>query len=121
MARKEVVQFVDDIDGSEARGTVKFALDGSVFEIDLSESNEVRLREALSPFLEAGREKARTLSRTSSPASGSYSKADLKRIREWARENGYPLNKRGRIPNTVLEAYHTGAPSPTAGAQDPRP
>ncbi len=36
MAKKVVVQLVDDIDGGAASETVVFALDGTTYEIDLS-------------------------------------------------------------------------------------
>ncbi|WP_456320117.1 Lsr2 dimerization domain-containing protein [Nocardia aurea] len=45
MARKVVVTVVDDYDGkSQAAETVSFALDGEVYEIDLSETNAESLR-----------------------------------------------------------------------------
>lgn len=119
MARKQVVTFVDDLDGSEAEGTVQFALDSNVYEIDLSEANQTKLREALSPFLEAGRRKRETTAKgkaSTSPRSA-QSREDLRKVRAWARENGYEINERGRIPTHILEAYHSGTPSPTAGVQ----
>ena len=51
MAQQMTVRFVDDLDGSEASGTVDFGLDGRRYEIDLSEANAARLREALAPFV----------------------------------------------------------------------
>ncbi len=36
MAQKIQTLFVDDLDGSEAEGTVRFGLDGTHYEIDLS-------------------------------------------------------------------------------------
>lgn len=118
MARKEVITLVDDLDGSEAQSTVRFALDNNVYEIELSEANETKLREALNPFLEAGRKQPQNPARTRASASRSaQSREDLKKVREWARENGYSVNERGRIPNSILEAYRSGTPSPTAGAQ----
>ncbi|MFE9242230.1 Lsr2 family protein [Nocardiopsis sp. NPDC006938] len=119
MVRKQVVTFVDDLDGSEAEGTVQFTLDTNAYEIDLSQANQTKLREALSPFLEAGRRKqSQPLSRAkaANPRS-TQSRQELQHIRAWAKENGYPVNERGRIPNGILEAYQSGTPSPTAGAQ----
>jgi nucleoid-associated protein Lsr2 len=39
MARQTTVRFVDDLDGSEATGTVEFGLEGRSYEIDLSDPN----------------------------------------------------------------------------------
>ena len=48
-------RFVDDLDGSEAVGTVTFSLDNRAYEIDLSDENTDKLHEALAPFIEHAR------------------------------------------------------------------
>jgi hypothetical protein len=53
--REVTVDFVDDIDGTEAGETVKFELDGSKYEIDLSGPNASELRQALSPYVDRAR------------------------------------------------------------------
>jgi hypothetical protein len=55
MAQQVNVKFVDDLDGSEAAGTVSFAIDGRAYEIDLSDDNAARLRDSLASFVAAGR------------------------------------------------------------------
>jgi hypothetical protein len=47
MAQKIQVLFIDDLDGGEAEGTVRFGLDGADYEIDLSAKNAAALRKAL--------------------------------------------------------------------------
>jgi hypothetical protein len=47
VAQQVIVQFVDDLDGSVASGTVEFALDGKDYAIDLSDENAAKLREVL--------------------------------------------------------------------------
>ena len=94
----------DDMDGGTADVTVSFALDGKAYEIDLSNDNAERLREALQPYVSAARPAAgapRTTRRSSSKALGE-SPAE---VREWARANGYQVNERGRIPANILAAY----------------
>lgn len=63
MAKRQLVQLIDDLDG-EALGddgrTVTFGLDGKTFEIDLSTSNIQALRAALVPFVKAARVIPRT-------------------------------------------------------------
>lgn len=39
MAQQTTVRFIDDLDGSEASGTVDFNLDGCNYQIDLSDEN----------------------------------------------------------------------------------
>ncbi len=53
MARKVEVKLVDDIDGGVADETLKFSLDGTLYEIDLS-SKHADLGVAASPRLVAG-------------------------------------------------------------------
>src|SRR5579863_5709132 len=55
MAQKVQTLFIDDIDGGEAEGTVRFGLDGTDYEIDLSAKHAEALRKALAPYLDAAR------------------------------------------------------------------
>ena len=55
MAQRVETQLVDDVDGSAATQTVRFALDGREYEIDLSDMNAAKLRKALHPYAAAGR------------------------------------------------------------------
>jgi hypothetical protein len=47
--------FIDDLDGSDAVGTVTFSLDNRSYEIVLSDENTDELHETLAPFIEHGR------------------------------------------------------------------
>ena len=53
MAQKVQTLFVDDLDGSEAEGTVRFGLDGTDYEIDLNAKNAQQLRDALARYITA--------------------------------------------------------------------
>ena len=55
MAQKVQTLFVDDLDGSEAEGTVRFGLDGTDYEIDLNAKHAQQLREALARYVTACR------------------------------------------------------------------
>lgn len=106
MAKKTVVLLEDDIDGSEAKETISFALDGSEYEIDLNEGHVNELREALARFTNAGRKVSGgrgrpAAARTKSSPGG----PDAKAVRIWAAENGIPVNTRGRIQAEVVEKY----------------
>jgi hypothetical protein len=100
MATKVLTTLQDDIDGSDATETVRFALDGVEWEIDLSERNANRLRNSLSDFIAHGRKvggKRRTAT--------SSSHTDTKAIRKWAEATGVEVSARGRIPTEVVERY----------------
>jgi len=113
MATRTIVQYVDDLDGGEAAGTVLFGLDGRNYEIDLSDDNEAKLRELLEPFLKAGRRAGGTAAKvgrqasrgTSSRGPGNAYGVDPQEARAWAREHGFEVNDRGRVPAPVLEAF----------------
>jgi hypothetical protein len=101
MATKILTTLQDDIDGSDAAETVRFALDGVEWEIDLSERNANRLRNSLSDFMAHGRKVGGRRGRK--PASSSQT--DPKAIRKWAAANGIEVSARGRIPAEVVERY----------------
>ena len=116
MARRIVHQLVDDLDGTVLEvgegETVLFSLDGVAYEIDLSAGNAAALRDALAPFVDAGRSvSSRGAGSGRSSASGSGTRRrrsgqqDYAAIREWAKANGHKVSERGRVPASVLEAY----------------
>lgn len=107
MAQKVQVLLVDDIDGGEADETVTFALDGKSYEIDLNSDNASKLRDALEDFVKAGRRTGRSSGGRgkSGRASAGSAGGDTPKIRAWAKENGYDVNERGRIPTNIQEAY----------------
>lgn len=108
MAQKVLVELVDDLDGSEANETVEFGLDGVTYEIDLSEPNASELRDSLARYLEYAR-RSGGRKRAGRPGGGQSATVDREQnqaIRVWARQNGYPMSDRGRIPSDVVEAYH---------------
>lgn len=105
MAQKVQVLLVDDLDGIEADETVTFALDGKTYEIDLTTANAEKLRGLLEPYTAGGR---RTGGRTTGGRGKgrvAVSSPDTAKIRAWAKENGYDVNDRGRVPATVKAAY----------------
>ena len=54
MAKQIIHKLVDDLDGGDADETVKFALDGVQYEIDLSKDNAAKLRDVFAPYVGAG-------------------------------------------------------------------
>ena len=105
MAQRRLVELVDDIDGkvlSKGDGeTVRFALDGTSYEVDLSKKNANKLRAALDPYMAAGRK----ASRSSSRGRGRARDYDPQAVRKWAGSNNVSVPSRGRIPADVLNKY----------------
>jgi hypothetical protein len=107
MAQRIQTLLIDDLDGGEAAGTVRFGLDGAEYEIDLSAAHDDELRKALQQYLAHARRTggtARTAARTRRGAA-----VDTAKVREWAREQGIEVKDRGRVPASVVEQYQTAA------------
>lgn len=106
MAQQTIIQLLDDLDGSEASETVVFGLDGKTYEIDLNEKNAAKLRKALVSYVDKGRKLSQTRgSRRGGAAQTATSSGDTAVIRAWAKENGYEVNDRGRVPAEIKDAY----------------
>ena len=112
MARKVQVILSDDLDENvPADETVSFALDGTNYEIDLSDKNATQLREAFSRYVQAARKVGRGSGGRASgggrsrATGGRMDREQAGAIRDWARKNGHNVSDRGRIPASVVEAY----------------
>lgn len=108
MASKVTVSLKDDLDGGPASETVRFALAGTEFEIDLSEKNARAFREQIDPFVEHARRPSRAAKARKARRStaGRERTAD---IRAWARDHGLTINERGRIPASITRQYQAAA------------
>ena len=119
MAQQTTVRFIDDLDGSDAVGTVTFSLENRAYEIDLSNENTDKLHDALAPFIEHGRQvsgrgagRGRRRAQTQSSEEKKPARSNREEtaaIREWARANGHKVNDRGRISKSVVEAYQAAS------------
>jgi hypothetical protein len=106
MAQKIQTFLIDDLDGSEAEGTVLFGLDGTQYEIDLSTDHAKELRTALARYIDAGRRITGTTRRAGQngrkvPANG----VSNTEVRAWAKAHGLEVKERGRIPAEVITQY----------------
>ena len=117
MAQKVQTFLIDDLDGSEAEGTVLFGLDGAQYEIDLSTDHAKELRTALARYIDAGRRVTGTARRAGqngrkTPAS-SISNTE---VRTWAKAQGLEVKERGRVPADVLAQYRAATASSSTAA-----
>jgi hypothetical protein len=105
MAQKIQTLFIDDIDGGEAAGTVRFSLDGSDFEIDLSTKHSDDLRSTLKTYIDHARKVSSSARRPGGRSVRKPSTVDNVAVRTWARENGYDIKDRGRVPADLVAKY----------------
>jgi Lsr2 len=124
--------FIDDIDGTEAEGTVSFGIDGTFYEIDLNAANAAALRDAYQPYLSAARRtRAGAPRRNRRPprpapqppvskpaippapngvrpsANGSSQPVSNEEVRAWAKARNLPVKDRGRIAAEVVAEFRS--------------
>ena len=105
MAQKIQTLFIDDIDGSEAEGTIRFGLDGTYYEIDLNADHSSALRTTLGTYIAHARKVSAAPRRAPRGGRKSASFIDTVAVRAWAREQGIDIKERGRVPASVVVQY----------------
>lgn len=124
MAKQVITELVDDLDGTpidEGAGeSIEFSVGGVDYVIDLKTKNANEFHRKLDYYIDhatrvGGRKRkpspagAVSPARTSPTASSSTTKRDpaqTRAIRQWAADEGYEINDRGRIPAEIEEAYN---------------
>lgn len=106
MAQKVQTFLIDDLDGSDAEGMVRFGLDGEQYEIDLSTEHAKELRTALGRYIDAGRRVTGT-ARWSAPNGRKAPASSISNteVRTWARTQGLEVKERGRVSADLLARY----------------
>ncbi|HLI00199.1 MAG TPA: Lsr2 family protein [Acidimicrobiales bacterium] len=115
MAQKVQVVLTCDLDEEEvpAAETVTFGYDGSNYAFELCENHLAEFAKTMQGYVAVARpaDGGPRRRRTSAPASAPRSRpavdstSSAGNIREWARENGYEVSDRGRIPAEVRAAF----------------
>lgn len=108
MAQKVQTLLIDDLDGGQADGTVRFGLDGAEYEIDLSAEHAEALRTALAPYLGAARRAPGSVARRPSRSgrrAANASGPDPTAVREWAKSQGMEVKDRGRVPAELVVRF----------------
>lgn len=115
MARRVLTILSSDLSGVEIEdgkgGTVHFALEGTEYEIDLTDKEADELRKTFAKYTDAARRSSSRSTSTSSRRGGSSrsgsgrSPEELQAIRDWANSNGYNVSSRGRVKKEILDAY----------------
>lgn len=114
MAQRTVVQLTDDLDGKpipDGKGeTIRFSLDRTDYEIDLTDKNAKALREAFATYVSAARRTAggtRSSGRGRSGRTGPGAARDYdpKAVRVWAESQGIQVSQRGRVPADLVAKF----------------
>lgn len=106
MAQKQTVTYVSDLSGADITDndapTIQFGWDGTDYTIDLTAKEAEAFYKAVSKYIDAGTKVSKSNKRTKKTATGPNA-AD---VRGWAKDNGYDVPQRGRIPSDVMDAYN---------------
>jgi Lsr2 len=107
VAQKIQTLFIDDIDGSEAEGTVRFALDGAEYEIDLNAKHAEALRKSLARYVDAARRSSGGSTRRPARSGRRTAASGLNttEVREWAKAQGIEVKDRGRVPAELVVRF----------------
>src|SRR6202050_2566156 len=107
MAQKIQTLFIDDIDGSEAEGTVRFALDGAEYEIDLNAKHAEALRKSLARYIDSARRSSGGSTRRPGRSGRRTAASGLNttEVREWAKAQGIEVKDRGRVPAELVVRF----------------
>lgn len=145
MATQFVQHRIDDLDGTVIDGdtgeTIRFQFKDDVYEIDLSTFNALQFRAHISPYVDVARHLEGPTGLVALPSDicpipdrcaehdpdvhQDEVEAEARKLlsgrklhmRLWARENGYVLSSRGRVPNDVVAAYERAMDEKLAGAR----
>lgn len=114
MAREVIVRMTDDFDRTKTADEVKeIGWEGYIYTLDLTAKNVEGLRAVLEPYLKAAHEKVKwpKANRRKSndpiptPVLAIADKSTRQEIKEWAQNNGFDVNDRGRLPDKIIQAY----------------
>jgi hypothetical protein len=121
MAQRTIVQLTDDLDGNpipDGKGeTVRFGLDRTDYEIDLTDKNAKALRDTVSKYVAAARRtgsggrgagtRRGTVGRGSAGRSNREASrdSDPKAVRPWAESQGIEVSQRGRVPADLIAKF----------------
>ena len=108
MVQRVQIHMIDDLNGEEAQETIRFGLDGTEYEIDLTTDNASKLRSTLAQYLNVAR-KSSGGRRGQGGRGTSTSRAkrdEVQKIRQWAQDNGHNPSSRGRVSQSIVDAYN---------------
>lgn len=86
MAKKEIVQVIDDLDGKvlDQYETVRWSLDGKNYEFDTSSKHAQQFRDSLSKYLDISRQTGRVTKRTATASTATGADATRRPPRRFA-------------------------------------
>lgn len=99
-------KMVDDLDGrTTATTTVRFALDGTEYDIDLNDRHAATLRTLLGKYAGRGRTVRPPVKRRRRTPNGTNGSGGQSAVRAWAKAQGLQVSERGRLSTDVIQRF----------------
>jgi hypothetical protein len=105
VAQRTEIVFTDDLDGGPADETVRFGIDGTQYEIDLSKTHADELRSALQPFVDSARRAAAGSAKRAARPAARRAGPTPSDVRAWARSEGIEVKDKGRVPAELVVKF----------------
>lgn len=109
MAQKQTITFVSDLSGKEIvdndAPTVHFSWDGVDYSVDLTSQEAESFYKAIEKYLSVATKTSNNRIRKTVTKKSHAGGPTAAEIRAWARDNGYEVPDRGRIPQEVRDAF----------------
>ncbi|PHV69067.1 histone-like nucleoid-structuring protein Lsr2 [Williamsia muralis] len=116
MARATIEQITDDFDGSELDPSEviveTFTINGVDYSLDLGAKSAEKFDKDMRRWTDkatriGGRHKRSASKRVAATPVVRTNKEHLAAIRQWARDNGYEVSDRGRIPAAIVDEFNS--------------
>ena len=111
MARRIRSVLIDDLDGSKATETVRFALYGASYEIDLNIAHAQEFRRSLERYAQAGRLAQAPRRRRVDYIKAANGTPGPAEVREWAKASRIEVRDRGPVSSELIVKFKSAADS----------
>lgn len=110
MSKDTVVIVRSDVSGEvipEGEGeTIAFSVGKNSYTIDLTSAEADEFKKVINKYTSVATQEVARLPRSAGSSAPKSNKEELAKIREWAKSNGYDISERGRVAQSVQDAYH---------------
>ncbi|MGO1736464.1 MAG: histone-like nucleoid-structuring protein Lsr2 [Leucobacter sp.] len=83
----------------------ELSYNGKTVHLDLTKKEEEKLARDLAPYLERGKKVTKRSATKSRGSSDGRTPKQRAEVRRWAQENSMDIGDRGRIPQSIYDAY----------------
>jgi hypothetical protein len=113
MAQTRTIHYVSDLSNKDIIDndfpTVSFGWDGTDYEVDLTTDEAEKFYKAMEKYISVSRKASKASGVTRTKGKANQDGPSAAEVRAWAQSNGYDVPERGRIPQTIRDAYDSAS------------